>query len=154
MELLRQLCGWTAEGPDEATLRGWSRPVRVGPLQSGIFGAPRKQIMRKVELWRQMYGSCYAHGVSSPSPAMRYSICLPFATLLLGCNRPDRDLQVAECVDIYRTAYVTGQVTECLIKRYGWSPEDAKEAEQKSVKVHPDSAASADSGQIGDSLRK
>lgn len=85
---------------------------------------------------------------------MRYLICLPLATLLLACDRRDKELQVAECVDIYRTAYVTGQVKECLVKRYGWSSEEAEEVEHKWATAHPDSAAFADSGQIGDSLRK
>ena len=86
---------------------------------------------------------------------MRYSICFSIAVLfLVGCNRAEQEQQVAECVDIYRTAYVTGQVRDCLVKRFGWSPEDAGEAEQKMVKAHPDSAALADSGQAGDSLRR
>jgi hypothetical protein len=85
---------------------------------------------------------------------MRSSLRFSVATLLLvACNRPDRDQQVAECVDIYRTAYVTGGIRECLVKRYGWSPEDAVEAERK-LGSHPDSAAHGDSGQVGDSLRK
>jgi hypothetical protein len=96
--------------------------------------------------------------VSSPSlepePSMRYSICFSVATLsLVACSRSDRGQQVAECVDIYRTAYVTGGVGECLVKRYGWSPEDATEAERK-LESHPDSAALGDSGQVGDSLRR
>ena len=86
---------------------------------------------------------------------MRYSICVSLATLLLvACNRSEREQQLAECVDIYRTAYVTGQVRDCLVKRFGWSPEDAAEAEEKMAKVHPDSAAFADSGRVGDSLRR
>lgn len=84
---------------------------------------------------------------------MRYLICFSAAMLLLiACNRSDRKQQVAECVDIYRTAYVTGGIRECLVKRYGWSPEDAAEAERK-LESHPDSAALGDSGQVGDSLR-
>ena len=83
---------------------------------------------------------------------MRALICSSLATLLLSaCGRSQRDQQVAECVDIYRTAYVTGGLRECLIKRHGWSPEDAAEAERK-LESHPDSAARADSGQVGDSL--
>jgi hypothetical protein len=74
--------------------------------------------------------------------------------ILLGaCNRADRQQEVAECVGIYRTAYVTGGVRECLVKRYGWSDEDAAKA-QGNLDSHPDSAANADSGQVGDSLRK
>jgi hypothetical protein len=122
-------------------------------LQSGIFGARRKQIRGKVQLWRQVYASWYADDISRPSLTMRWSICLPVATLLLACDRRDKELQAAECVDIYRTAYVTGQVKECLVKRYSWSSE-AEEVEQKWATAHPDSAAFADSGQIGGSLRK
>jgi hypothetical protein len=76
------------------------------------------------------------------------SVCL-----LAACKRSDRQQQLAECVDIYRTAYVTGGVRECLVKRYGWSDEDASEA-QRNLDSHPDSAAQGDSGQVGDSLRK
>jgi hypothetical protein len=90
-----------------------------------------------------------------PEPAMRYSICFAVTTLfLIACNRSDRKQQVAECVDIYRTSYVAGQVGDCLVKRFGWSPEDAAEAEKEMVRTHPDSAALGDSGQVGDSLRK
>lgn len=85
---------------------------------------------------------------------MRYSICFSLVTLLVACNKPDRELQVAQCVDIYRTAYVTGLVSDCLAKRFGWSPEDAAEAEEKMGKAHPDSAAFADSGRVGDSVAK
>ncbi len=85
---------------------------------------------------------------------MRYSIWFSVATLvLLACNRPDRKQQVAECVAIYRTAYVTGGISECLVKRYGWSPEDAADA-QRDMESHPDSASHGDSGQVGDSLRR
>jgi hypothetical protein len=74
-------------------------------------------------------------------------------SLLTACNRSDRGQQVAQCVDIYRTAYVTGGIRECLVKKYGWSDEDALEA-QRNLESHPDSAAQGDSGQVGDSLRK
>jgi hypothetical protein len=85
---------------------------------------------------------------------MRYTIYFPIvAVMVLACNRPEREQQVAECVDIYRTAYVTGGVRECLVKRYGWSPEDAADADRK-LASHPDSAAHGDSGQVGDSLRR
>ena len=90
-------------------------------------------------------------GASSPSLPMRFSICVSVATLLFACSRSDRKQQVAECVDIYRTSYVTGGVRECLVKRHGWSPEDAAEAE-RTLESHPDSATHADSGQVGDSL--
>jgi hypothetical protein len=85
---------------------------------------------------------------------MRYSTCFSVAALLLiACNRSGRQQQVAECVAIYRTAYVTGGVRECLVKRYGWSPKDAAEAD-RNLESHPDSAAHGDSGQVGDSLRQ
>ena len=84
---------------------------------------------------------------------MRFSICVSLATLLIACNRSDRKQEVAECVDIYRTAYVTGGVRECLVKRYGWSSEEAAEAD-RTLESHPDSAAQGDSGQVGDSLRR
>jgi hypothetical protein len=74
-------------------------------------------------------------------------------SLFTACNRSDRDQQVAQCVDIYRTAYVTGGVRECLVKKYGWSEADASKA-QRDLESHPDSAAQGDSGQVGDSLRK
>ncbi len=85
---------------------------------------------------------------------MRSAICLFLLTLLVpACNRSDREKEVAECVAIYRTAYVTGGIRECLTKRYGWSAEDAAEAE-RDLESHPDSAAHGDSGQVGDSLRQ
>ncbi len=86
-------------------------------------------------------------------PLMRFYLSIVILSLLCACNRSDRKQQVAECVDIYRTAYVTGGVRECLVKRYGWSEEDASEAQQD-LESHPDSAAQGDSGQVGDSLRK
>lgn len=82
---------------------------------------------------------------------MRLYLSIAILPLLAACNRSDRQQQVADCVDIYRTAYVTGGVRECLVKRHGWSEEDASEAQQK-LGSHPDSAALADSGQVGDSL--
>lgn len=84
---------------------------------------------------------------------MRFSISASLATLLLACSGSSRERQVAECIDIYRTAYVTGGIRECLVKRYGWSPDDAAKA-QRDMESHPDSAARGDSGQVGDSLRK
>ncbi|MBA3444168.1 MAG: hypothetical protein H0T58_04865 [Gemmatimonadales bacterium] len=83
---------------------------------------------------------------------MRFPICLSVA-LLVACGASDRKRQVAECVDIYRTAYVTGGVRECLVKRHGWSAEAAADA-QRDLESHPDSAALGDSGQVGDSLRR
>lgn len=84
---------------------------------------------------------------------MRLYLAFAILPLIAACNRSDREQQLAECVDIYRTAYVTGGVRECLVKRYGWSDEDASDAQQK-LESHPDSAAHGDSGQVGDSLRK
>jgi hypothetical protein len=90
-----------------------------------------------------------------PEPAIWYSVCFTVTTLfLIACNRSDRKQQVAECVAIYRTSYVTGQVSDCLVKRFGWSPEDAAEAGKEMARTPPDSAALGDSGQVGDSLRK
>jgi hypothetical protein len=88
-----------------------------------------------------------------PEHTMRLYLSLATLSLLAGCNRSDHQQQVAECVAIYRTAYVTGGVRECLVKRHGWSEEDASEA-QRNLDSHPDSAAQGDSGQVGDSLRK
>jgi hypothetical protein len=84
---------------------------------------------------------------------MRSSICVCVATIILACGPSERQQQLAECVGIYRTAYVTGGVRECLVKRYGWSAEDAADA-QRELASHPDSAARGDSGQVGDSLRR
>ena len=81
-------------------------------------------------------------------------LCLiAIVTLLSSCSSSDRKQQLAECVDIYRTAYVTGGVRECLVKRYGWPEDDATKA-QGNLDSHPDSAAHGDSGQVGDSLRR
>ncbi len=84
---------------------------------------------------------------------MRLCLSISFVSFLAACNPSDRDQQVAQCVDIYRTSYVTGGVRECLVKKYGWSDEDASKA-QGELESHPDSAAQGDSGQVGDSLRK
>ena len=84
---------------------------------------------------------------------MRYWICSSVVLLVLVACNSDRQKQLAECVDIYRTAYVTGGLRECLVKRYGWSPEDAAQAEQE-LDSHPDSAAHGDSGHVADSLRQ
>ena len=83
---------------------------------------------------------------------MRLCLSIAIVSLLAACSSSERKQQVAECVDIYRTAYVTGGVRECLVKRYGWSEDDASEA-QRNMDSHPDSAAQGDSGQVGDSLR-
>jgi hypothetical protein len=84
---------------------------------------------------------------------MRWYLSIAIMSLPAACSSSDRKQQIAECVGIYRTAYVTGGVRECLVKRYGWSEEDASEA-QRNQESHPDSAAQGDSGQVGDSLPK
>ena len=72
--------------------------------------------------------------------------------LLAACGGAERDRQLAECVSIYRTTYVAGEVRDCLVQRHGWSAEQAAEAEREHLAgVHPDSAAHADSGRVGDS---
>ncbi len=86
-------------------------------------------------------------------PTMRLYLSISLLIFLTACNRSDRAQEVAECVGIYRTAYVTGGVRECLVKRYGWSDEDAAKA-QGDLDSHPDSAAHGDSGQVGDSLER
>ena len=79
------------------------------------------------------------------------------AALLLGavaCSRRDRDREFQQCVDIYRTTYVAGKVSDCLTRRYGWSREDALKAERDRLGgAHPDSASRGDSGRMGDSAR-
>jgi hypothetical protein len=84
---------------------------------------------------------------------MRLYLSIAIVCLVPACNRSDRQQQLAGCVDIYRTAYVTGGIRECLVKRHGWSEDEAAEA-QRDLDSHPDSAAQGDSGQVGDSLRK
>jgi hypothetical protein len=80
---------------------------------------------------------------------------LRFLSLLLvlaACGGSERDRQFAECLDIYRTTYVAGEVRDCLVQRHGWSAEDAAEAERERLaRSHPDSAAQGDSGRMGDS---
>jgi hypothetical protein len=72
------------------------------------------------------------------------------AMTVAGCRDRDRDQQLAQCVDIYRSMYVAGQVRDCLVQRYGWSTEDAAKAERERLgRVHPDSAAQSDSGRVG-----
>ena len=81
-------------------------------------------------------------------------VLVAFVALLLvtACSQSDRERELAECLDIYRTTYVTGRVRDCLIQRYGWSAEAADEAERERVgNVHPDSARLSDSGRMGDS---
>jgi hypothetical protein len=91
----------------------------------------------------------------TPEPAMRIVVGLWFMTMLVGCNRAGKERELAECVSIYRTAYVSGQVRDCLVNRYGWSAEDADEAERKELgATSPDSSRQADSGRIGDSVKR
>ena len=70
--------------------------------------------------------------------------------LVTACGGGDRERELADCVSIYRTTYVAGQVRECLVDRYGWSAEDAARADQDRLgATDPDSAAESDSGRIG-----
>ncbi len=81
-------------------------------------------------------------------------VLVAYAALLLvtACSQSDRERELAECLDIYRTTYVAGRVRDCLIQRYGWSVEAADEVERERVgAVHPDSARLSDSGRMGDS---
>jgi hypothetical protein len=72
---------------------------------------------------------------------------------LTSCGGEDRDRQVTECVNIYRSTYVAGQVRDCLVQRHGWSAEEAAEAEREQLgRTDPDSAAQSDSGRVGDSV--
>ncbi len=74
------------------------------------------------------------------------------AVLLLAaaCSRQNRDQELAQCVEIYKTTYVEGEVRDCLVERYGWSADDAAEADRKRLSnVHPDSARLSDSGRVG-----
>ena len=79
---------------------------------------------------------------------------IPLAVTLLvvaSCSRGDRERELAECLDIYRTTYVAGRVRDCLVQRYGWSREEADKAERERVgNVHPDSARLSDSGRMGE----
>ena len=74
---------------------------------------------------------------------------------LAACSRHDRDGEFKQCVDIYRTTYVAGKVSDCLVERYGWSRDDAQKAERDRLAgAHPDSADRSDSGRVGDSTRR
>ncbi|MDQ3812089.1 MAG: hypothetical protein M3336_17550 [Chloroflexota bacterium] len=75
--------------------------------------------------------------------------------LVAACARRDRERELADCLDIYRTTYVAGRIRDCLIQRYRWSPEAANEAERERLRnVHPDSASKGDSGRMGDTARE
>lgn len=78
-----------------------------------------------------------------------------FLLLLAACGGGgDRDREIADCVAIQRTTYVTGEVGECLVQRYGWKAEEAAKVERERIGgTHPDSASLSDSGRIGDSAR-
>jgi hypothetical protein len=73
--------------------------------------------------------------------------------LLAACGGGgDRDREIADCVAIQRTTYVTGEVRDCLVQRYGWTTDAALQVERERIgAAHPDSAALSDSGRIGDS---
>ena len=75
--------------------------------------------------------------------------------LLTACGGGDRDREIDDCVAIQRTTYVTGEVRDCLVQRYGWKADEAAEVERERLKgTHPDSAAQSDSGRIGDSAAR
>ena len=78
----------------------------------------------------------------------------PGATLLLllaACGGGDREHEIADCVAIQRTAYVTGEVRDCLVRRYGWKADEASKLERERLGgAHPDSASRSDSGRIGE----
>jgi hypothetical protein len=148
--------GGRREERGEALLR--TRLRRRAAVTFNLWGRPHSAsrvdghfALRSEQVWRQGRCSWYAHE-PEPESTMRFYLSISILCLA-ACNRSDRKQQVAECVGIYRTAYVTGGVRECLMKRYGWSEEDASEAQGK-LDSHPDSAARGDSGQVGDSLRK
>jgi hypothetical protein len=70
--------------------------------------------------------------------------------MIAACGGSDRERQLAECVGIYRTTYVAGQVRDCLVERHGWSADDAERAERDRLgRTDPDSAALSDSGRVG-----
>jgi hypothetical protein len=71
--------------------------------------------------------------------------------LLPACGGgADRERQIADCVAIQRTTYVTGEVRDCLVQRYGWKADEAERLERERMSgTHPDSAAQSDSGRIG-----
>lgn len=75
--------------------------------------------------------------------------------LLAACGRRERERELADCVNIYRTTYVAGQVRDCLVQRYGWAQQEAADAEREHFRTtHPDSASQGDSGRMGDSARR
>ena len=82
---------------------------------------------------------------------MRIPLVVVALLVVASCSRGDRERELAECLDIYRTTYVAGRVRDCLVQRYGWSREEADKAERERVgNVHPDSARLSDSGRMGE----
>jgi hypothetical protein len=77
---------------------------------------------------------------------------IPLLLLLAACGGGDREREIADCLAIQRTTYVTGEVRDCLVQRYGWETDEAAEVERERLgAAHPDSATHSDSGRIGDS---
>ena len=91
------------------------------------------------------------HDVLRRAPALMFLL----ATCgLTACGGGDRDREIADCLAIQRTTYVTGEVSGCLVERYGWKADDAAEVERERLGgAHPDSAARSDSGRIGGPAR-
>ncbi len=72
--------------------------------------------------------------------------------LLAACAGGDREREIADCLAIQRTTYVTGEVRDCLVRRYGWKTDEAAKVERERLgDAHPDSATRSDSGRMGDS---
>ena len=84
--------------------------------------------------------------MTRPGPALMF--------LLTACGGGDREQEIADCVAIQRTTYVTGEVRDCLVQRYGWKADAAAELERERIGgAHPDSAALSDSGRVGETTR-
>ena len=85
---------------------------------------------------------------------MRVPAVVVVLVLVAACARRDRERELADCLNIYRSTYIAGRVRDCLVQRYQWSQEEADEADREQLRnVHPDSASRADSGRMGDSSR-
>ena len=86
---------------------------------------------------------------------MRVPALIVILTLAAACTwSGDRERELADCINIYRSTYIAGQVRDCLIQRYRWSEEAADEADRERLRdTHPDSASRGDSGRMGDSAR-